>query len=229
MISDHLHDAALALKKVLSKANVKFGVFGGYAVSVMGGVRESKDVDCLASVTKDQVVSLLDGKNGFTVIPQSRQDYVAFFWQNPAMKPGKNPVLVEIFCEIFPGSRYSMNNARTTEITIRGSSGAVGTCSYLEPFVIFKGKLRAAATRNKFHDAADLRKLGDSFQAEIKARAHELRLDYVGLAMKRNSALELLFKRLGFDTARAKAAVANVDPNKLPAPAPGDVQKGLLG
>ncbi|KAK2613104.1 hypothetical protein N8I77_000033 [Diaporthe amygdali] len=229
MITDHLHDAAIALKQVLGQAGVKFGVFGGYAVSVLGGVRESKDIDCLASVTKDQAVALLDGKNGFRVIPQSRQDYVAFFWQDPGKKPGNNPVLVEIFCESFPGARFSMTNARTTEIAVTGSSGVVGTCSYFEPFIIFKGKLRAAATRNKFHDTADLRKLGESFEAEIKARARELRLDYVGLAMKRNSALELLFKRLGVDTEKAKATVANIDPNKLPAPAVGDVQKGLLG
>lgn len=122
-----------------------------------------------------------------------------------------------------------MNSARTTEITIKGSNGVVGTCSYFEPFVIFKGKLRAAAMRNKFHDTADLRKLGESFEDEIKARAHELRLDYVGIAMKRNSALELLFKRLGVDTARAKAAAANIDPNKLPDAGVGDVQEGLLG
>lgn len=121
-----------------------------------------------------------------------------------------------------------MANARTMEITVQGSSGVVGTCSYFEPFIIFKGKLRAAATRNKFHDTADLRKLGESFEAEIRDRAQELRLDYVGLAMKRNSALELLFMRLGVDTERAKATVANVDPNRLPPPAVGDVQRGLL-
>lgn len=53
-------------------------------------------------------------------------------------------------------------------------------------------------------------------------------MDYVGLAIKRNAVLELLFKRLGVDTEAAKAAVANVDPAKLPPPAPGDVQNGLL-
>lgn len=121
-----------------------------------------------------------------------------------------------------------MNNVRTTQISIKGTSGAVGTCSYLEPFLIFKGKLRAAATRNKFHDSADLRKIGEMYEADIKRQARELRLDYIGLAMKRNAVLELLFKRLGVDTQAAKAAVVNFDPNKLPAPAPGDVQKGLL-
>lgn len=112
MITDHLHDAALALKQLLGRANVKFGIFGGYAVSVMGGVRESKDVDLMAAVNKDEIVSLLNGKNGFTLIPQSRQDYVAFLWQIPGKKPGNNQVLVEIFCETFPG--MSIVNRRLT-------------------------------------------------------------------------------------------------------------------
>lgn len=103
MITDHLHDAAIALGQVLGEADVRFGVFGGYAVSVLGGVRESKDIDCLASVTKDEAVALLDGRNGFVVIPQSRQDYVAFFWEDPRKSRSSNPVLVEIFCERFPG------------------------------------------------------------------------------------------------------------------------------
>lgn len=46
--------------------------------------------------------------------------------------------------------------------------------------------------------------------------------------MKRNGILELLFKRLGVDTAAAKAIVANFDLAKIPPPAPGDVHKGLL-
>lgn len=95
----------MALQQVLGQANINFGVFGGYAISVLGGVRESKDIDCLASVSKNDVMALLNGRNGFTVIPQSRQDYVAFFWQVPGKSSGVkvNPVLVEIFCERFPG------------------------------------------------------------------------------------------------------------------------------
>lgn len=96
-----LNDAAIALHRVLSLHHVKFGIFGGYAIATLGGPRESKDVDCLASVNKQQIVSLLDGKSGFQVIPQSRQDYVAFLWSD---KPSRErAVLVEIFCEIYPG------------------------------------------------------------------------------------------------------------------------------
>jgi hypothetical protein len=43
----------------------------------MGGTSESNDIDCLASVTKEQIISLLDNKEGFQAISQNRQDYVA--------------------------------------------------------------------------------------------------------------------------------------------------------
>ena len=96
-----LNDAAIALNRILSRNGVKFGIFGGYAVATLGGPRESKDVDCLASVTKQQIISLLSGKEGFEYLSQGREDYVAFFWSD---KPNRErAVLVEIFCERFPG------------------------------------------------------------------------------------------------------------------------------
>lgn len=101
MAQPRLNDAAIALYCSFAEANVRFGIFGGYAITALGGPRESKDVDCLASLTKAQAISILDGKNGFTVIPQTRQDYVAFLWTPPGDK--NRAVLVEIFCESFPG------------------------------------------------------------------------------------------------------------------------------
>lgn len=101
MIQDRLNDAAIALCRVLDNAQIHFGIFGGYAVAVMGGPRESKDIDCLAAVTKEQAVKLLDGVDGFSVIPQTREDYVAFLWSDQPDR--KHAVLVEIFCEQFPG------------------------------------------------------------------------------------------------------------------------------
>ena len=92
-----LNDAAIALHRLLSSHHVNFGIFGGYAVATLGGPRESKDVDCLASVNKQQIITLMDGKAGFQAIPQSRQDCVAFLWSE---KPNRErAVLVEIFCE----------------------------------------------------------------------------------------------------------------------------------
>lgn len=79
MRQERLHDAAIALNRMISRNGIKSGIFGGYAMGILGGPRESKDVDCLASVTKQQIISLLDGKEGFQCIPQGREDYVAFF------------------------------------------------------------------------------------------------------------------------------------------------------
>lgn len=101
MLQERLNDAAISLHRILRANHVSFGIFGGYAISAIGGSRESKDVDCLAAISKEQAIKLLDGHGGFTVIPQTRQDYVAFFWSDREDKG--NAVLVEIFCEKFPG------------------------------------------------------------------------------------------------------------------------------
>jgi hypothetical protein len=104
-----LNDAAIALARVLSRAGIRFGIFGGYAITVLGGPRESKDIDCMAAtVTKQQVLAVLDGIDGFVAVNQSRQDYVAFLWCD---SPGReNAVLVEIFPEQFPGNSLSMKS-----------------------------------------------------------------------------------------------------------------------
>lgn len=96
--------AAVAIYTALEASGIKFGIFGGYAVSVLGGNRESKDVDCIVSASKQEILRVLDGKNGFTAIPQTREDYVAFLWsEHPA-------VLVEIFCARFPGERATTHH-----------------------------------------------------------------------------------------------------------------------
>ena len=101
MLLERLNDAAIALNKILSTHNIQFGIFGGHAVATLGGPRESKDIDCLASVDKQQILNILDGKEGFIAVSQTRQDYVAFLWSD---KPNRErAVLVEIFCERFPG------------------------------------------------------------------------------------------------------------------------------
>ncbi|TWU76674.1 hypothetical protein ED733_008476 [Metarhizium rileyi] len=227
MILERLNDAAIALHRVLSREQVTFGIFGGYAVATFGGPRESKDVDCIASVSKDQIIRLLNDKEGFKVIPQSRKDYVAFFWSDRTDRG--NAVLVEIFCEKFPGSRYSMFDVPCNIISIKGFSLGQGVARFLEPFYLFKGKLRAAATRAKFHDSADLRMLVGKYYTALKSRAHELDLEYVGLSLKRYPELERLFEQLGVDIAKAKRVANDLDLDTLSAPAPGDVQRGLLG
>jgi hypothetical protein len=101
MIQQRLNDAAIALHRVLHEAGIKHGIFGGFAICSLGGPRESKDIDCIASVSKHQIIQQLNGKQGFQFIDQARDDYVAFLWSD---KPNRqNAVLVEIFVEQFQG------------------------------------------------------------------------------------------------------------------------------
>jgi len=101
MIQARLNDAAITLSRILHEAGTKHGVFGGFAIGSLGGPRETKDIDCIASVSKQQVIQLLNGKQGFHFIDQARDDYVAFLWSD---KPDRqNAVLVEIFVEQFQG------------------------------------------------------------------------------------------------------------------------------
>jgi hypothetical protein len=105
MIQARLNDAAIKLHELLNEVHVKHGIFGGYAIGALGGPRESKDIDCLASISKRSLISFIDGKAGFQYISQTRPDYAAFFWSESPDR--KNPVLVEVFVEQFEGMLHS--------------------------------------------------------------------------------------------------------------------------
>ena len=124
MIQGRLNDAAIALYRILSEAGIKHGIFGGYAIGALGGPRESKDIDCIAAVSKQEIIGILDGKQGFEYLPQSREDYVAFFWSD---KPGKErSVLVEMFVENFPG-KYLFLTARCRHCQTMSHSALLGS------------------------------------------------------------------------------------------------------
>ena len=122
-----------------------------------------------------------------------------------------------------------MGKIQPTSVAINGTTLGKGTAQFLDPVYLFKGKLRAAATRSKFHDSADLRWLEGRFRQIISAKKGEMNLQYVGLAMKRYPELETLFTRLGLDVTKAKSVTSGMDLKKLPQAAPGDVQVGILG
>lgn len=245
MIQSQLNDAAIALDKVLAAANVKYGIFGGYAISILVGPRESKDVDCLASASKQQIVALLDGKFEFKYIDQARTDYAAFLWSDKPKDP--RAVLVEIFVDqfqgtydvfsgslseliecSFTGSQFSMSEVVPVTRSVVGQVSGTGFITLLDSVHIFKGKLRARATRNKYHDAADLRYLEGEFRADLRQKSDQFNLEYAGLAMKRSPELERPFFRIGIGLDDAKARVAAVNLDFLAGPQPGDVQRGLL-
>jgi hypothetical protein len=246
-----LNDAAIALSRILDKQPIYFGFFGGYAINAYGGQRECKDIDCIADATKQQIINVLDGKEGFVKAPiQTTEDYVAFLWSEQPNR--QNPVLVEIWCDQFPGkfirtipflsfnpgidfltifslgAKHLMSDVRLVTIPINGQVTGFGASSFLNPFHIFKGKIHAAAGRANYHDAADLRWLETRYSQEIRASKKELNLKLVGLTIKRYPELETQFTRIGIDVIKAKNGAANLDPNNLPQPTPGDVQEGLL-
>lgn len=101
MLQVRLNDASIALCQAFTQAGVKSGIFGGYARAVEGGVRASKDIDCPASISKEEAIYILDGKNGFVAVPQTRHDYVAFLWSDKVVS--SDSILLEVFCEIYPG------------------------------------------------------------------------------------------------------------------------------
>ena len=88
---------------------------------------------------------------------------------------------------------------------VAGQSLGLGSTSQLDPVLIFKGKLRAAAMRPKFHDSADLRWLEGKFLPALRARKNEFSLMSAGLALKRYPELDATFSRIGMDVAQAKA------------------------
>jgi hypothetical protein len=120
-----------------------------------------------------------------------------------------------------------MSSVQIVSKTVSGTREQA-TSAYLDPFHIFKGKLRAAATRGKFHDSTDLRWLEAHMSTNIVPRIQELDLTLIGLAIKRYPELELMFARMGVNIQSAKAAAQSLDPNSLGAPQLGDVQSGLL-
>lgn len=101
MIQERLNDAAIKLHRLLDEVHVQHGIFGGYAIGVLGGNRASKDVDCIASASKESLIAFIDGKQGFQRIPQNRPDYVAFLWSDHSDR--RDAVLVELFAEQFEG------------------------------------------------------------------------------------------------------------------------------
>ncbi|KAF2258498.1 hypothetical protein CC78DRAFT_114146 [Lojkania enalia] len=227
MRTERLADAAIALHHILTSANIKYGIFGGFAIGCVGGPRQSKNVNCLAATTKEYALRLLDGREGFVAVQvlKPRDDYVTFLWSDYPER--SETVLVEIFCEQFAGAQYSMQNIRCNACPVYGSRRGHDTIKFLDPFYLFKGMLRAAAYRNKPHDEQDLRYLESRYFGWIAAGKDTLSLEVVGLALRRYPDLETLFIRIGIDVAKAKLAVRGVNPDR--APVLGAVQRGLLG
>jgi hypothetical protein len=85
-----LSDAAIAIREVLDNLGVPFGIFGGFAIATLGGLRESKDIDYTVHCTKEWLVENLKKIKGFKSMDNQRQDIITFLW-------GDRNVLLEFF------------------------------------------------------------------------------------------------------------------------------------
>lgn len=121
-----------------------------------------------------------------------------------------------------------MANVHPLIAQISGQTEGTGVTALLDLIYLFKGKLRAAATRENFHDSVDLRWLEGHNLVRLRQNSHAFDLYYVGLALKHYPELHHCFTRIGINVQAARARVASQDLNDIPRPATGDVQQGLL-
>lgn len=102
-----LADASIALSHVLTKRKVKFGLFGEYAVTLLGGQRSCTKLDCRIATTKDTLLQILDGKRGFRAgKPLCRpggSGAAGFLWNSKKDKSRKSTVWVLFRCDDCPG------------------------------------------------------------------------------------------------------------------------------
>ncbi|KAF2121497.1 hypothetical protein BDV96DRAFT_594691 [Lophiotrema nucula] len=229
---DRLADAAIALNRVLTEAGIRYGLVGGYPISLLGSARTCKNVNCLAQTSKDEIIVALNGRDGFTrtLTNNERQDYASFLWSDRigwTQDWGRDAVLVEVFCEQFTGAQYSMQNVRIASVTVNSRRATGQAVSILDPFFQFKYMLRAAAYRNKLHDEFDLQWLSYYYRQVIAAGAQSLNYEIVGLALRNYASLDDRFAGAGIDVNYAKQCARGV---RLDAVAVlGNVQRGILG
>lgn len=115
------------------------------------------------------------------------------------------------------------------KVEVKGRSQGMGQAYLLDVVYLFKGKLRATATRDKFPDTADLHFLEKHYLNQLKANAASLNLLYVGLTLKRYPHLRSMFQNIGVDIAEAGRRTAGISLESHTSQYIGAVQKGLLG
>lgn len=125
--------------------------------------------------------------------------------------------------------RYRAGDIKMRQVNVVGDLLKGDHSIYLlDPFYIFKGKLRIVATRQKYYDATDLRQLESKYRNILLERYSEINIGYIGLTLKKSLELEACFQRIGVNIEAVKKRVASVDLSKLPPLVKSDILKGLL-
>lgn len=105
-----LADASIALSRILTKRKVKFGLFGEYAVTLLGGQRSCTKLDCRIATTKDNLLRLIDGKGGFRASkPLCRPNgsgAIGILWNSKHDKARASTVWVLFRCDDYPSKLW---------------------------------------------------------------------------------------------------------------------------
>ncbi|CEJ54796.1 hypothetical protein PMG11_01089 [Penicillium brasilianum] len=226
MLTGRLNDAAIILHLSLDDSKIKYAVIGGYAITHFGGNRQTKDIDCIANASKQQIINSLDTYAGLTVVSQDRDDYVGISWSD---RPDhSDAVLIHIFCSEYPGARFPSALFRFELHEVKGDVFGIGVVSFHEPFYLFKAALRAADARSNFLDSVDIRWLVQRYTTEIKVRKHKIHPVDVGRALKQHPSLEGVLEPLGINVAQAEIAAQNFIPFGASSDGVRDFPKGLF-
>ncbi|KAF8539531.1 hypothetical protein BDD12DRAFT_91696 [Trichophaea hybrida] len=212
-----LCDAALALSRILTFHRIHHGFFGGFAIlsTTSSPSRETKDLDVLVSSSKSSITSLLSARHGWLEIPQSREDYVAYFYKSPHSSSSSSTfssssseeeqeeerpepmVLVEMFVG-HQASRFPV----LQNCILKGKHMGVSYVPILDPEYLFRGKLHAAATRGKQGDALDILYLVESYGNELREAAGGMDKTVVKHAVQRHPELRRALEMVGVRTGK---------------------------
>lgn len=102
-----LADAAIALSRTLTNHQVRFGLFGEYAVALLGGQRSCTKLDCRIATDKAKLLQLLDGKDGFRagdpLLRPNGNGALGMMWNSAHDKARLSTVWVLLRCDDCPG------------------------------------------------------------------------------------------------------------------------------
>lgn len=190
-----LCDAAISVSAILTAHHIRHAFFGGFAILEKCGTayRESKDIDCLVSGDKEDVIQIFQGRPEWMVIPQAREDYVAFFWRNPSPRSNEREL---VLVELFVGVKHSHVPRSKSHPVYSPSLGAASIPILSEEF-LFRGKLNACATRSKSSDVADVLFLIATFPRQVRVGGKKIDKKVVAMALGRYPHLRIVLQRVG--------------------------------
>ncbi|RVD81881.1 uncharacterized protein DFL_009728 [Arthrobotrys flagrans] len=204
-----LTSAAVALSTVLTSHRITHAFFGGWAVIAKGADRESKDLDVLVKGEKDNIVELLtndirglkgEDVGSWMVIPQARNDYVAFFWKPSSSS--SEMVLVELF--IGPKTKIPP--------TVLLQVDPVHAVPVIDTPALFRGKLAACASRSKPNDCSDVIFLATTYSSQLPSDTiKKIDTKVIGMAVKKYPELIDSLEGLGISTRKAIKKVGSCD------------------